>query len=50
MYLSGKGNRKSTLSESEIPQFTRDVVLICHKSLGYDPKPGDLVVGKVKRW
>ena len=50
MYLCGKDNLyKGIHSESKTPQFTRGEVLKCLKSLGYDPKPGDLLVGKVKR-
>lgn len=31
------------------PQAMRDCVLTCVESLGYDPKPGDLALGMVKR-
>ena len=30
------------------PQFMRGEVLTCLKSLGYDPKPFDLLLGRVK--
>ena len=50
MYLSGKGNlQRGTQSESKSPQLARDMVLKRHKSLGYDPKPGELFLDKVKR-
>jgi len=49
--LSGENNLKKRIrSESETPQFTRGEVLKRLKSLGYDPKPVDLLLGKVKRW
>ena len=51
MHLSGKSNlKKRTQREIKNPQFTRGVVLKCHKSLGCDQKLVDLILGKVKRW
>ena len=49
--MSGEDNSKRSIrSESETPQFTRGEVLKCLESLGYDPKPVDLFLSKVKRW
>ena len=36
-------------AKATCPQFMRGVVLKCEESLGYDPKPDDLALGKVKR-
>ena len=50
MHLCGEGNlKKGTRREIKNPQFTRGVVLKCNKSQGFDPKPDDLALGKVKR-
>jgi len=40
---------KGIQSESKTPQFTREEVLKCLKSLEYDLKPSDLLLSKVKR-
>ncbi len=39
---------KETKAKAISPQFTREIVLKCYKSLEYDPKPSDLILGKVK--
>ena len=50
MYSSGKDNLyKGIQSESKTPQLAREKVLKCLKSLDYDLKPSDLLLGKVKR-
>ena len=50
VYLSGEDNPKRGIhSESKTPQLARGQVLKCLKSLGYDPKPVELFLGKVKR-
>lgn len=48
--LSGKGKLHKNVPEAKAisPQFTRDKVIICLKSLGSDQKPGDLIQNKVK--
>ena len=49
VYVSGKvSSKRVSHRETNSPQFTRDKVLKRLKSLVYDPKPRDLVVGKVK--
>ena len=40
--------KKSIRRETKTPQFTRGEVLTCLKSLGYDLKPSDLILSKVK--
>ena len=40
-------NRASE-AKATSPQFMRGVVLTCQKSPGYDPKPFDLSLGRVK--
>ena len=36
-------------AKATCPQFMRGEVRKCLKSLGYDPNPDDLALGKVKR-
>ena len=35
-------------AKATCPQFTRGDIRKCVESLGYDPKPDDLALGKVK--
>ena len=49
--MSGEGNsvKEVPIAKATSPQFMRDEVLKCLKSLRPNPKPVDLTLGKVKQ-
>ena len=41
--------KKGLEAKAKYPQLVRGEVLTCLESLGYDPKPDDLALGRMKQ-